>query len=174
MQKSNLIISEGNRPLWQRILAALFYTLSIMLLYAFFMNVELSFATKNVKGGLGLIEAAIFVFGLALSFSVIKDVFFNIDTKQYKIQYSAGPFKVGKWKPLPNIEYVSVFKQPLKDGDHIYEVNLWYNRNKHFEVYENPNQDAVFELGKHVAKSLDVKLLDATKPNAHRWVDLQK
>src|SRR5690606_21807119 len=130
-----------NRPLWQLIFAAFFFTAMIIFLGMFFFSFEFTTEDKKIKGNAGLIELAIYAFTAGLSFCVVKDIHFDLKKKTYKIQYCVGPIKVGKWKRLPQIEYVSVFRQLLKNEEHTFEVNLWYGKNKHFNVYQNPELD---------------------------------
>ena len=171
-ENRNIIISEGNRPLWQRIVAALLYTIAIFSLVKFFTVFEFTTASKKLKGSFSLLEVSIFIFTIAIGFSVVKDVLFDLKNRKYKIQYCVGPIKVGKWQKLPEIEYVSVFKQPKEEGEFIYETNLWYNRNLHFNVYENTELDPTFSMGVNVAKILNVRLLDATIANKSKWVNI--
>jgi hypothetical protein len=168
----NTIISEGNRPWWQRVIAAIFYTGIIYVLFIFFVTLKFSGKTDDLKSSLSILELLIFLVPGALSFSVVRNFLFDLEHKKFKIEYCVGPIRVGKWKDLPNIEYVSVFKQPLKEGKFIFEANLWYQRNKHFEVYSSDNKEAAFEMGIQISKILNVKILDATVPNKHHWVHL--
>ncbi|WP_273568338.1 hypothetical protein [Maribacter halichondriae] len=135
----------------------------------FFANFEFTSETKKLKGSLSLLEAALVLLPSALAFSVVKDVFFDLTQNKYKEQYCVGPIKWGKWKNLPKIDYVSVFKQPKEDGEYIFETNLWYQKNRHFKIYENSDLASVFEMGVSVAKLLHVDLLDATEPNNYKW-----
>jgi len=168
----NTIISEGNRPWWQRVIAAVFYTAIIYILFIFFATLKFSGKTDDLKSSLSILELLIFLVPGALSFSVVRNFLFDLEQKKFKIEYCVGPIRVGKWEDLPKIEYVSVFKQPLKEGEFIFEANLWYQRNKHFNVYSSDNKDAAFEMGMEISKILEVKLLDATVPNQSTWVNL--
>lgn len=170
MSGKKVIISEGNRPLWHRVIAAAHYTVIVCLLYFFFTKFE--FATeKDLKSSFSLLELAAFLLPSALAFSVVKDLHFDLEDRKYKIQYCVGPIKFGKWQSLPRIDYVSIFKQPKADGDFIFEVNLWYKKNRHFNIYEGDKLEPVFQFGEHVAKILNANLLDATRPNNHKWVN---
>ena len=166
------IIREGNRPWWQRIIAALLYTITLVLLFLFFTNFQFTLDTKILKGSLGLLEISIFTFLNALAFSVVRDFVFDLENGRFKILYCVGPIEVGSWRKLPEIEYVSVFKQLLADGNYVYETNLWYQRNRHMEIYENLDKEIAFEMGREMAKVLNVGHLDATLPNNYVWVDL--
>lgn len=173
MEKQNVIISEGNRPLWQRIIAAIHYTAIVYLLFRFFTGFELSSDSEKLKGNLSLLEIVIFLLPSALAFSVIKDILFDLEQKEYKIQYCVGPIRIGKWQALPDIEYVSVFKQPKADGGHIYEANLWYKGNRHFNVYESELLEPAYKMGENIATVLQVNLLDATEANNNKWVKFE-
>lgn len=173
MQSDKIIISEGNRPLWQRIVAAIHYTAILSLLFFFFTKFEFTTESKKLRGSLSLLEAALVLLPSALAFSVVKDVLFDLAQNKYKELYCVGPIKVGKWKELPKIDYVSVFKQPKENGEFVFETNLWYQKNRHLNIYENTDLASVFEMGVAVAKSLGVDLLDATEPNNYKWKKME-
>ena len=65
---------------------------------------------------------------------------------------------------------MSVFRQLKANDDILFEVNLWYERNIHFNVYEHLEQAPAIEMGKAVSTALNVRLLDATVPNKHKWL----
>jgi len=55
----------------------------------------------------------------------------------------------------------------------LYEINLWYNRNKHFNIGTIDDFKLAIKQGKMIAKKLDIDLLDAaTDPRDSKWVDL--
>jgi hypothetical protein len=168
----NVIISEGNRPWWQLIVAAIHYTAMVYLLFLFFSTIKLSGKTNDLKGSLAIIQMFILLIPSALAFSVVRNFLFDLEQKKYKIEYGVGPLHVGKWKDLLDIEYVSVFKQPLAEGNFVYEANLWYKKNKHFNVYRSDTKYPAFEMGIQISKILKVRLLDATVPNKNNWVNL--
>jgi hypothetical protein len=167
------IIKEGNRPIWQLALAALFFTLSVLLLFLFFSNWGNTTDLTKLKGRVGFLVFSIMTFANGLFFSIVRDCIFDLQKERYKIQYSVGPIRVGKWKGLPEIEYISVFRQLLTNGNYVFETNLWYAQNRHFKIYENLERTPAFEMGKEVAEILKVNLLDATEPNNFKWVDLK-
>jgi hypothetical protein len=172
MGKQNVIISEGNRPLWQRIIASLIYTMIIVFLFLFLTHFKLTSNSSLLKNSLSFLELAIILLPTALAFSIVRDWYFDLDNHRYKIEYCLGPVRFGKWQNLPEIQYVSIFKQLKENDDYVYETNLWYKKNKHFNILESDNIEAVFEMGKRVAKILNVKLLDATVPNSYKWIHI--
>lgn len=174
MGERKIIISEGNRPFWQSLTASFFYTISVVLLAMFFFGYEV-FPSEghSPRWDFSVIWLAIACLTQGVLFSLIKRVLFDLDTKRYKVQYSIGPIFVGQWKKLPEVEYVSVFKQPKKNGNYIFETNLWYKKNRHFNVYDSADPEPAFAMGKLVALKLNVDLLDATQPNNYVWIKVE-
>ncbi|WP_405384563.1 hypothetical protein [Maribacter sp. LLG6340-A2] len=168
MQKNNVIISEGNRPLWQLIVAAIHYTAIIALLLFYFIDFKPSFIR-----GVHTLKVILLILPNALVFSIVKDVLFDLKNKKYKLQYCVGPIKYGRWKELPKINYVSVFKQPLVNGDYIFEANLWYGTNRHFNVYESNSKEQAYLFGESIARTLEIDFLDATEPNNYIWKEVK-
>jgi hypothetical protein len=75
-----MIITEGKRPLWQAIIAALCYTCTLLFVYMFFK--EVSFDGESIRGGANLLYAASFLFVLAVRFSLVKNVLFDLENKK--------------------------------------------------------------------------------------------
>lgn len=97
------------------------------------------------------------------------DYHFDFENKKYKIEKHVGPIKFGRWKPFKKIEYLSVFN----NGKGFYEINLWYNKNKRFNIINFEELDITLETGKTIAKKLNIDLLDAaTDPRDSKWVTL--
>jgi hypothetical protein len=165
LKDKNVIISEGHRPFWQIILATLFYTLAILLLAIFFFGYEAFLnRTGNAKGDFSLLYIGFMCISQGILFSVVKNIHFDLGLKKVKEEHQVGPIKIGKWKNLPEIKYVSIFRQPKADGAYIFEVNLWYKRNKHFNIYQNTHLETVVLMGRSIAQTLNVDLWDATVP----------
>lgn len=173
MDKSKIIISEGVRPMWQTLVAAAFYTLTFILLAMFFFGYEI-FPEEGMdnRWNFGVFYIAIACAAQGILFSSVKSIFFDLENQKYKEEYRVGPLCVGKWKPLPAIEYVSVFRQLKANGSYTYEVNLWMKENRSFTIYETGEMATTFAMGESTAKALKVDLLDATVPNDFKWVDL--
>jgi hypothetical protein len=170
MEKESVIISEGERPIWQIVIAALFYTLTIFFIFYFFYTLKSSVENGLTKRPAALIELSIYCFFFGFGFSSKNTKFFNLEYKKYKNQHSVGPIKVGKWKALPLLEYVSVFK----NGRDIFEINVWYKRNKHFNIYNFHDEDEAIEIGYSIANQLNIKLFDATEKNNYKYLDMAK
>ena len=123
----------------------------------------------------GLILSGIGVFLVLTDGSEI-----NLATKKYREFYSIFGIDFGKWKDLPTIEYVSVFKTKENKrlqsmgasanfSTPIIKINLFYNRNKKIEAYKTEHPEDAFEVAKHISEALNVKILDATERDS-KWI----
>ena len=167
--KSEIIISESNRPIWQIPIAALLFTGALALTVKLIYEVQLS----NELGHPIVVdfEFILYLIILGIGFCSRKRIYIDIENSRFKSTFEVGPIKIGKWKTILDYEYVSVFHQPLNDGDYTYEVNLWYDKNKHFQLYERNNYKEAFLMGYDLSEELDIDLLDATVPNDFKWID---
>lgn len=124
------------------------------------------------------------VIPLLLGFMLLKTTGTEIDlaSKTFRNTSSVLGVKIGSWKPLPEIEYVSVFatKESVTaralsaETTHIEDitvVNLFHDRNKKLTVYKTNGIHDAFDVAFHIADALLVDVLDATVKNDYRWVD---
>ncbi|WP_298417183.1 hypothetical protein [uncultured Kordia sp.] len=166
--KDEVIISQGNRPFWHNIIAAFLYTVAVACILLFFYGLEFSFERQYVEREMGYIKVAGLALAGAFYYSVIQTDYFDFKKNVYKHERAFLWFKLGKWNPLPELQYISVFQK--EEG--IFEINLWYIGNKHFNIYSMYDEAAAMETGKQLAKSLQIDLLDATIANDSKWVEL--
>ncbi|WP_046757722.1 hypothetical protein [Kordia jejudonensis] len=166
--KDRIVISQGDRPLWHNIIAAFLYTVVIACVLLFFFRLEFSFERQYVEREMGSIKLAGLALAGAFYYSIIQTYYFDFKNNLYKHERSFLWFKLGKWNPLPELEYISVFQK--EKG--VFEINLWYLGNKHFKIYNMFNEEEALETGKQLAKSLGIDLLDATVANDSKWVEL--
>lgn len=167
-----IIATEGRRPFWHVLIAGACYTIAIALIvFAIYVAVN----AENVKQGKGCIrtfEGAFIFFLTGLRFSVIRTLYFDPDKKKYKKESSVGPFHIGNWEPLPEVEYVSVFRQVMTNGKVIFNVNIWYGVSKHIVVYDNIELEPAYQMGIYIAKKMGVDFLDASDPHDKKWVEV--
>lgn len=104
----------------------------------------------------------------------------NFNNKTYRSFKSIFGFTFGQWKPLPNIEYISIFKTTevttvwagsasTNVSSRVIKVNLFYNTNQKIEVYNTHNVDEAFKKAKEIAAVLNINILDATTKDS-KWV----
>lgn len=87
---------------------------------------------------------------------------------------------VGKWQPLPKIDYVSVFKTTetttvwaasasANVSNAVVKVNLFYNTNQKIEIYDSRDLEDAFSKAKQIASVLNTDILDATS-KVTKWL----
>lgn len=161
-KKGNVMISEGIKPLWQRIIAALLYTLMFYLIIRVYTKTPYFFSAYY-----SLLIPLLLIFSVAFPLSAIKSCHFNFDTKKFKVVYTIAYLKYGVWEDLPKLEYVSVFKK----GEEFYELNLWFYKNEHYKVFRYSEFYDAFLDAFQISEKLQIDLLDASVKNNHRWID---
>lgn len=167
--KENIIVSEKQRPLWQRIIASFFFTAGIAFLtYALYNT---NWTNDNLINIGHDIKSFIYIMSFGIAFSFHQSVYINIKKSKFRSTIEIGPIRLGQWKTISKYEYVSIFHQPLTDGEKIFEVNLWYDRNKHWELYKKYDFKEAFIIGFDISELLQIDLLDATEPNNYRRID---
>ncbi len=118
--------------------------------------------------------------GVALKLMVVEGFELDLAKKKYRKIYWLLGLCIGSWKQLPVIEYVSVFKTVKKSrarvitaeanlGTQVYKVNLFYEGNKHIEVYIAEESEKSFKVAKHIAAELNTPILDATSQDK-KWI----
>lgn len=124
---------------------------------------------------LGIIKICI---GINLNFTEGSEI--NLESKTYRIVKSIFGINVGKWKPCPEFEYVSVFK--TKEAveinsrgatlgtfkNDIIFLNLFYG-NKHITFYKTDDKNDAFKVAEHFKLAFDVDILDATEKES-KWL----
>lgn len=105
----------------------------------------------------------------------------NLAERTYRNIWSIFAIHFGKWKPIPEFEYISVFKGKQKQRvnslgasttftDEVFLINLFYNRNKHITFYRTYNKEDAFKVAKHFKLALGIDILDATE-REQKWLD---
>jgi len=144
---------------------------------------------KLVLGVLALIVGAISIFstfkgfvltGMGIFFLLVEGSEFDFKKQKYREIKSVLGISIGKWKPIPDIEYVSVFRTTetttiressaeANVSNEIIKLNLFYNTNQKIEAYNTYNIDNAFKKAKEIASLLNVDILDATERES-KWL----
>lgn len=104
----------------------------------------------------------------------------NLKIKTYRTIKSIFGIHLGKWKPCPKFEYISVFKtkEIIKRAippnsttytNDIILLNLFYEGNKKITVYKTYNKEDAFKVAEHLHGALDIDVLDATERES-KWL----
>lgn len=169
VNEKTVIVSQGNRPLWQIIIGSFFYTIMLCLVALFFyLFYKNSFDLERVNEIIAPITLAISFFMAGLGFTLVTTIYIDLEKEKLRTEYAVGMIKINYYSPIPKLEYVSIFKNPKSN---IFLVNLWYKGNKHFEIIEFDYFSEAFEFGLLFSNKLNLDLLDATEKGNSKWVD---
>ena len=158
----NIISYSENIPFVKRFFGIIFFLLGFIMLVL-----------------TGSLFTFIFIaIGLGLNIGDGTDI--NLTSKSIRPFQSLFVMKYGKWKQMPNFEYVSVFKTnesqtirvvtvetTLKSG--VFLVNVFYDRNKHITFYKTTDKTKAFEVAEHFKLALEIDVLDATEKEK-KWL----
>jgi hypothetical protein len=167
-QKTRLIVSEKKRSFIQIIIAAVLFTVAIGYLIYYFGIIGISNLTA--KGMLNILKFSGFLFVSAIGFTSIRKVYIDLQQSKFRPVVEVLGFKFGVWTTINDYEYISVFYQHLENGKNTFEVNLWYDTNKHLELYRTEDVKEAFIFGYNVSEDLDIDFLDATKKESE-WIN---
>ncbi len=171
LKEYELIVSQGNRSFWMRLVAASFFTAMLFKLYEIgllFYNFDID--EKLVKIIPHDIKFAALYFAGGISFAITKNIFIDIDQNILISRFCVGPFTKDVKSKIPQLEYVSVFF----DSKELYEINLWYEGNKHYKMYFFEDKEPAMKFAELTARKLNIDLLDATEKGNSMWIDLPK
>lgn len=144
---------------------------------------------KLILGGLALIVGIISLFssfkgfiliGMGIFLLLVEGSEFNFKNHTYRKMKSILGISFGKWKPIPNIEYISVFRTnetttlrqlsaEANVTNEIIKLNLFYNTNQKIEAYNTYNIEDAFKTAKEIASILNIDILDATERES-KWL----
>lgn len=122
----------------------------------------------------------IFFIGVSLVLLMREGAEIDITNKTFREFKSLFGFKFGKWKPIPDFEYVSVFRtnetQAIQGRSastsvksEVILLNLFYNRNRHITFYKTDNKKDAFDVAEHFKLALGIDILDATE-SEKKWL----
>jgi hypothetical protein len=136
-------------------------------------------------GGLFIFIFGAILFGLmfmviGVNLCLLEGSEIDLNNKLYRTTKSIFGVKLGKWKPIPNFEYISVFKTSetqqvnvvsasAKFNSSVIVLNLFYDRNKHITFYKTENKEDAFAVANHFKLALDIDILDATE-SEKKWL----
>lgn len=157
LKEYELVVSENKRSIWSLILASVCFTISVcLLLYSIKVIYQSGFDNVSVKFPANMIKLIVFSAGLGVTFSVTKTILIDVDKNKLISRYFIGPFYKDVLSEIPKLEYISVFFQSSHEE---YEVNLWYNKNKHYKMYVFNNKNSAFEFANQVIKKIKLRFI---------------
>ena len=164
----DFVISEGERYLWQTLIAAASFTMAVFLIYylgtIFFRN-----SSVQMKGVMSVINLIILCLGVGISFSVVRDYEFDFKNNLYRMKYRVGPISYGKWKIMRQIDYVSIHKN--RSG--AYPVNLWLNSGRHVKLGVYGDENDAVSAAKELALKFEVYILHSSHAKGKTQISYQ-
>lgn len=160
----------GKKSWYELLLASVFYSIVIyllyILLYTTYYDLSLIGFLKRLAPIIGL---GGFCFIKGLEFSATKNILIDVDTNTIVTRYLIGSFNYDLKTKAARFEYVSFFK----NKDDSFGTNLWYVKNRHFNMYSFENKEAAYEFAFTIAEKLNIDLLDATEKGNSKWLERQ-
>lgn len=105
--------------------------------------------------------------------------FIDLEHKLYKVEESLlNIFKWGKFVPLPQLNYVLVFRSFYakceacsldENADSYYQVSLVHHKNRRIITHETKNKVEAFVLAEKLSKGLNLSIKDASVPGQSSW-----
>ena len=106
--------------------------------------------------------------------------FIDLENKVYKIEESLlNIFKWGKYEPLPQLNYVLVFRSFYakcetcsmdENADTYYQISLVHNHNRRIITHETKNKTEAFTFAEKLARGLSLSIKDAASvPGQSTW-----
>lgn len=149
-------IVSGKRSWYERFLAAVFYAIGFYLIFLFYKNVTYTFTEDYYIRSIKVLSSLIVIFTLGVKFSYTVNHHFDFDLKRYREYWSVGPFGMGKWKNLKELDRVSTFLNTRKEC----EVNIWDVKNNRYKIAVFDKIDDAVIYGRDLANNVDIKFLE--------------
>jgi hypothetical protein len=171
LHQDEIILSKSERPFWHYIFAVVFFIVTLgLILYPLYLLYTLpDIATLKKEFGANIFKA-VFTFVIAIGFSINRTRYLNLEKEKLQTQFRIGFFKFSIYSSMPKLNYVSVFNNT---GAEQFEVNLWYEGNRHFNIMDFEDPQLAMEYGKKFSEKLELDLLDAREKGNFKWVEKQ-
>ena len=101
-------------------------------------------------------------------------LYIDLENQRYRPTIETGPLKLGQWVNIKNPKYISVFKKGYSGFQTLYQVNLWFGKNRHINIFEMFDEEESMNMGFEVSEILNIDLLDATVHGDFKWIDKDK
>lgn len=168
LNKNEILISQNKRPFWHFILGGLFYIAAIGLtFYAFYQLYAFPEDYSYEKDLGGNLTIALLAFVAGLGSSIVRTRYLDLEKEKLQTEFRLWFLKIRVQSSMPQLKYVSVFNNASAEQ---FEVNLWYEGNKHFNIMDFDEVQPAFDYGRQFSEKLSLKLLDATEKGNSKWI----
>ena len=149
------IVSE-KRAWFERLLGAVFFSIAVYIIILYFLNNSHTFTEEYYVKNIRVLTSLVVLIGFGIRFTYTINHHFNFNFMKYRVFYSVGPFGVGKWKKLYDLDRVSTFLNSRKEC----EVNIWDIKNNRYRVSNFDSIEDAVAYGRDLAKNLEIKFLE--------------
>jgi hypothetical protein len=149
------IVSE-KRAWYERLLAAVFYSIAAYVILLFYINNSVSFTEIYYVRSFRILSVLIILVSFGIRFSYVVNHHFDFALMKYRVYWSVGPLGYGKWEHIKKLDRVSTFL----NGREECEVNIWDVRNKKYKIAVFDEIDNAVIYGRDLAENLEIKFLE--------------
>lgn len=164
-----IVVKQGKRHPLELLIGGVSFSIFFYLLFLFCFRLWKNDSFDVVGSLYNLIILSGSLLATGIGFTVTKSIVIDLQKNKLVSVYSVGFFNHYKTSEIPELNYVSVFKNS-KD---IFEVNLWYGQNNHYKMFTFVHFDEALIFGKTIAKKLHLDLLNATQKGNSVWVEME-
>jgi len=169
--ENEISIFNAKRSWYELLLAAVFFGAFIYMIVLF---IYFAFIEKSIEIAVRVF-VTFFLFGTyclvyGFKFSATKNMLINLQTNTVISRYIIGPFSYDVKLKVTEFEYISFFED--RHGE--FGTNLWYVKNRHYEMYSFEDKESAFQFSLNLSNKLNIDLLDATEKGNFKWVDKEK
>lgn len=149
------IISK-KRAWYERLLAAVFFSITAYIIFVFYRDFPVSHTEKYYIRSLKILASLIILVALGIRFSYTINHHFDFGLMRYRIYYSVGPFGIGKWESIKRMYRVTTFLNSRNEC----EVSVWDCENKKYKIAIFNKIDKAVIFGRELAEKLKVKFIE--------------
>ena len=151
--KGILKIVSKKRPWYERLLAAVFFSIAIYVIATFYLNNPVSFTESYYRISFRVMAGLVLIISFGIKFSVVINHHFNFELKKYRAYWSVGPFGRGEWEDFRTLDRVSTFLNNRNEC----EVNIWDIKNRRYRITAFDEIDDAVNYGRDLAQKLDIR-----------------
>lgn len=171
MTDHKLVISQGKRPFWRTLVTTIFFTMMVFEIWSSFSQLYFAnFSEKSFRYFAHSLGPIAYWFGFGVSTGLMKTIAIDTSKEILITTYFIGPFSKDFTATIPELQYISVFK----DAKEHFQVNLWCTGNKRYNMFTFDKWEPAFIFAKAVCLKLNLELLDATERGNNKWIEAIK
>ena len=159
----DIFISKGYKPFWKLLFPYGCFAIALFCIYDGYIKLIVDKEVEVMGILLGWSFSAIILIILGVYFGRVQDYHFDFIKRKYKKVQRVGFIGFGSWKEFKNLEYVSLFE----NLDDLYQINLWYNSNKHFDIDTFWNYDDAVEVATDLSNKLEIDFHNSVNHTAY-------